>query len=180
MAVPRSHRHHLLDKDIVEPASQELLHLSGHAAEQAMTCIVAGFLNDAGIDFDPAALASACPSERTLREIVIDGSVDTILWLEEQLLEASAIPFFLVMKATERELAISPRWLAGGAKKKIESRQHALTLMALVANQKSVLRPFVNLLKKFVEQFPAFLDKQQTVEVEAHCTVWQGIQRTKV
>ena len=75
-------------------ALQEAPCLSGYAAEQAIPCIVAGFLSDAGIDFDPAALASACPSEKTLREMVINGSVDTALWLKEQFLEASAI-FFL-------------------------------------------------------------------------------------
>jgi hypothetical protein len=60
-------------------------------AEQSFPLVIAGFLADAGIAFDAEAIASSCPSARTLNSFIVDGSIDSILWLEDQFRDAAAI-----------------------------------------------------------------------------------------
>jgi hypothetical protein len=63
-------------------------------AEQIFPLVIAGFLADAGIAFDAEVIASSCPSARTLNSFIVDGSIgsiDSILWLEDQFREAAAI-----------------------------------------------------------------------------------------
>jgi hypothetical protein len=65
--------------------------MSLYAAEQVLALVVAAFLADAGIAFNPEALAKSCPSAKTLNSFIVDGSVDSILWLEEQFRDAEAV-----------------------------------------------------------------------------------------
>jgi hypothetical protein len=65
--------------------------LSTYMAEQIFPLIIAGFLADAGIAFKDEAIASSCPSAKTLNQFIVDGSIDSILWLEDQFRDASAI-----------------------------------------------------------------------------------------
>ena len=60
-------------------------------AEQIFPLIIAGFLADAGIAFVDEAIASSYPSEKTLHNFTVDGSIDCILWLEDQFRDAAAI-----------------------------------------------------------------------------------------
>jgi hypothetical protein len=53
--------------------------------------VVAAFLVDAGIAFNPQALAKSCPSAKTLNSFIVGGSVDSVLWLEEQVRDADAV-----------------------------------------------------------------------------------------
>jgi hypothetical protein len=62
--------------------------MSLYAGEQVMPLIVAAFLVDAGIAFDPKAVATSCPSAQTLNSCIVDGSIDSILWLEQQFRDA--------------------------------------------------------------------------------------------
>ena len=49
-------------------------------AEQIFPMIIAGFLADAGITFEAEAIASSCPSAKTLIYFIVDGSVDSIYY----------------------------------------------------------------------------------------------------
>jgi hypothetical protein len=72
-------------------ASYQTPCFSMYAVEQISPLVIAGFLADAGIAFDAKAIASSCPSARTLNLLIVDGSIDSILWLEDQLQDAAAI-----------------------------------------------------------------------------------------
>jgi hypothetical protein len=65
--------------------------MSLYAAEQVLPLVVAAFLADAGIAFDPEALSKSCPSAKTLNSFIVDGSIDSILWLEDQFRDADAV-----------------------------------------------------------------------------------------
>jgi hypothetical protein len=65
--------------------------MSLYAAEQVLPLVVAAFLADAGIAIDPEAVAKSCPSAKTLNSFIVDGSIDSILWLEDQFRDADAI-----------------------------------------------------------------------------------------
>ncbi len=65
--------------------------VSLYAAEQVLPLVVAALLADAGIAFNPEALAKLCPSAKTLNSFIVDGSVESMLWLEEQFRDADAV-----------------------------------------------------------------------------------------
>jgi hypothetical protein len=65
--------------------------MSLYAAKQVLPLVVLAFLADAGIAFNPEALAKSCPSTKTLNPFIVDGSVDSILLLEEQFRGADAV-----------------------------------------------------------------------------------------
>ena len=65
--------------------------MSLYAAEQVVPLVVAAFLADARIAVDAAAVAKSCPSAKTLNSFIVDGSIDSILWLEEQFRDADAV-----------------------------------------------------------------------------------------
>jgi hypothetical protein len=54
-------------------------HMSLFAAEQVLLLVVVAFLANAGIAFNPEALAKSCPSAKTLNSFIVNGSVDSIL-----------------------------------------------------------------------------------------------------
>jgi hypothetical protein len=47
-------------------------HMPLYAAEQVLSLVAAAFLADAGITFDPEALAKLCPSAKTLNSFIVD------------------------------------------------------------------------------------------------------------
>ena len=65
--------------------------MSLYEVEQVLPLVFAALLANAGIAFDPGALAKVCPSPKTLNLFIVDGSVDSILWLEEQFRDSDAI-----------------------------------------------------------------------------------------
>jgi hypothetical protein len=71
-------------------------------AEQIFPLAIAGFLADAGIAFDAEAIASSCPSARTLNLFIVDGSIDSILWLADLFRDAAAI--FIVCDMGKRKV----------------------------------------------------------------------------
>jgi hypothetical protein len=66
-------------------------YLSLYSAEQIFPLVVAGFLADAGIAFYSEAVAASCPAVKTLYDMFVDGGVDSLLWLEDQLKDAAAV-----------------------------------------------------------------------------------------
>ena len=87
-----------------------------YAAEQAIPSFIAGWLTHHTIPFDPAVLATTCPSEKTLNDIVIDGTRDSILLLEEELADAVAI-FIACDKGNRKGIAHFPKVLSWWSKK---------------------------------------------------------------
>jgi hypothetical protein len=65
--------------------------MSLYAPKQAFPLVVAAFLADAGITFDPEALSELCSSAKTLNSFIVDRSVDSMIWLEEQFRNADAV-----------------------------------------------------------------------------------------
>ena len=93
IAKPKQYRSSHLGRRYYNSALYQAPRLSTYMAEQIFPMIIAGFLADAGITFEAEAIASSCPSAKTLIYFIVDGSVDTssILWLEDQFRDAAAI-----------------------------------------------------------------------------------------
>jgi hypothetical protein len=87
-----------------------------YAAEQVLPLVVAAFLADAGIAFNPEALAKSCPSAKTLNSFIVDGSVDSILWLEEQFRDADAV-FISCDKGNKKGIDHFPKVIRWWSKK---------------------------------------------------------------
>jgi hypothetical protein len=87
-----------------------------YAAEQVVPLVVAAFLADAGIVLDPAAVAKSCPSAKTLNSFIVDGSVDSILWLEEQFRDADAV-FIACNKGNRKGIDHFPKVISWWSKK---------------------------------------------------------------
>jgi hypothetical protein len=87
-----------------------------YAAEQVLPLVVAAFLADAGIAFDPEALAKSCPSAKTLNSFIADGSVDSILWLEEQSRDADTV-FISCDKGNRKRIDHFPKVIIWWSKK---------------------------------------------------------------
>jgi hypothetical protein len=75
-------------------------------AEQIFPLVIAEFLADAGIVFDAEAIASSCPSARTLNSFIDDGSIGSILWLEDQFRDAAAIFIACDKKAKRKVVSV--------------------------------------------------------------------------
>ncbi len=87
-----------------------------YAAKQVLPLVVAAFLADAGIAFDPEASAKLCPSAKTLNSFIVDGSVDSILWLEEQFRDADTV-FISCDKGNRKGIDHFPKVISWWSKK---------------------------------------------------------------
>ena len=114
----KEERHNYSDRSRTHYASglMEAPSLSLYAAEQAIPSFIAGWLTHHVIPFDPAVLATTCPSEKTLNDIVVDGTRDSILLLEEELADAVAI-FIACDKGNRKGIAHFPKVLSWWSKK---------------------------------------------------------------
>jgi hypothetical protein len=86
----KQHRSSHLGRRHCNSALHQAPRLSTHMAEQTFPMIIAGFLADAEMTFDAEAIASSCPSAETSNYFVVDGSIDSMLWLEDQFQAAAA------------------------------------------------------------------------------------------
>jgi hypothetical protein len=91
-------------------------YLSLYTAEQIIPLVVAAFLADVGIVFDPEAAAGACPSAKTLEAMFLDGSVESMLWLQRQLEDATAV-FIACDKGIRKGIGHFPKVLSWWSKK---------------------------------------------------------------
>mgnify|MGYP006965230816 CR=1 FL=1 len=85
--------------------------LSLYSAEQAIPNFIAGWLSHVGIPLDPEQIAATCPSVKTLDDIVVDGTRDSILLLERELKDAVAI-FIACDKGNRKGIAHLPKVLS--------------------------------------------------------------------
>jgi hypothetical protein len=92
-----------------------------NAGEQVIPLIVAAFLVDAGIAFDPKAVATSCPSAKTLNSFIVDGSIYSVLWLEQSR-DADAV-FIACDKGNRKGIDHSPKVLSWWSKKKGEANE---------------------------------------------------------
>jgi hypothetical protein len=90
--------------------------MSLYAAEQVVPLVVAAFLADARIAVDAAAVAKSCPSAKTLNSFIVDGSIDSILWLEEQFRDADAV-FIACDKGNRKGIDHFPKVISWWSKK---------------------------------------------------------------
>ena len=91
-------------------------YLSLYTAEQIIPLVVAAFLSDVGIVFHPEAVAGACPSAKTLEGMFLDGSVESMLWLQRQLKDAAAV-FIACDKGNRKGIGHFPKVLSWWSKK---------------------------------------------------------------
>jgi hypothetical protein len=90
--------------------------MSLYAAEQVLPLVVAAFLVDAGIAFDPEALSKSCPSAKTLSSFIVDGSIYSILWLvEDQFRDADTV-FISCNKGSRKGIDHYPRVISWWSK----------------------------------------------------------------
>ena len=117
-------------------------HLSLCAAEQIVPNIVAGWLSDAGIPFKDENLVNSCPSAKTLDSVVLDATVDSMIWLEKQLEDTDAI-FISCDKGHRKGVDHFQKVLSWWSKKENKAMCCAIDVDGAGSNsQKSVLKQF--------------------------------------
>ena len=113
----RQYRSSPLGQRLYAAALIQAPRMSLYAAEQVIPLIVSAFIEDAGISSaDPAAVAKSCPSAKTLNSFIVDGSIDSILWLEEQFRDAVAV-FIACDKGNRKGIDHFPKVISWWSKK---------------------------------------------------------------
>jgi hypothetical protein len=84
--------------------------------EQLIPCVVASTFAAADIKVITKSLPKNCPSENLLKEIVLDGAVDCLLRLMDELKKAHAVFHWHAIKVTERVSTTWLRFSVGGTK----------------------------------------------------------------
>jgi hypothetical protein len=125
---PKQYRSSPVGRRYYAAALFQAPYLSLYAAEQIFPLVVTGFLADAGIIFHSEAIAASCPAVKTLDNMFVDGSVDSLLWLQDQLKDALAV-FIACDKGNRKGIAHFPKVISWWSK-----REHQVMTVCIDAD----------------------------------------------
>jgi hypothetical protein len=130
-------------------------------------------LADAGIAIDHEAVAKSCPFAKTLNSFIVVGSIDSILWLEEQFRDAHDI-CISCDKGDGNGIDHFPKVISWRLKKEQKDLSACIDANGSGGKSEECAAAIGHSVKNIVMQSNSFLDRQPTVVVAGYCTVLNG------
>jgi hypothetical protein len=142
-------------------------------AEQIFPMVIAGHLEDAEIPFEAEATANSCPSAKTSNSFVVDGSMDSTLWLEDQFWDASAV-FVACDKGKRKGIDHFPKVISWWSKTEKKVCSACIDADGSGGTSEERAKATWHSIQKFRGAMPFFVARRRTVAVAVRCTAFNG------